>query len=235
MQNTNDIYQGLDSNSLNKVSKVILFIANHIRQSGDVVLADRIDAALYDLLLAAHTSEMEYNRVLAYVMSLISIATSKEHIREDVVTKVRVITRDVFYKRQVLNLEEILSDTESVRVENARDVEIKVLETASAEMSEVRGLEIKKTLSETRSEKIEKLDNKNTHNSRKMVFEDKRQSSRRQEILAQLSGTPVSIKDIAVNVLGCSEKTIQRELNALVDDNIIKRIGEKRWSKYILR
>jgi DNA-binding HxlR family transcriptional regulator len=49
-----------------------------------------------------------------------------------------------------------------------------------------------------------------------------------------LSHTPVGIRDIADKVLGCSEKTLQRELNTLVDSGLVNRIGEKRWSKYVL-
>ena len=60
--------------------------------------------------------------------------------------------------------------------------------------------------------------------------------SRREQILALfVRGVDVSIKDIAARIKGCSEKTIQRELNALLYDNIIERIGEKRWSRYVLR
>ncbi len=60
--------------------------------------------------------------------------------------------------------------------------------------------------------------------------------SRRDQILALfVRGVDVSIKDIAARIKGCSEKTIQRELNALLYDNIIERIGEKRWSRYVLR
>jgi DNA-binding HxlR family transcriptional regulator len=44
----------------------------------------------------------------------------------------------------------------------------------------------------------------------------------------------VSINDIAKKVIGCSTKTLQRELNNLVQEGKIKRIGDKRWSKYIL-
>ena len=63
-----------------------------------------------------------------------------------------------------------------------------------------------------------------------------RKQSRRDQILALfVKGVDVSIKDIAARIKGCSEKTIQRELNALVYDNVIERIGEKRWSRYILR
>jgi hypothetical protein len=60
--------------------------------------------------------------------------------------------------------------------------------------------------------------------------------SRRDQILALfVRGVDVSIKDIAARIKGCSEKTIQRELNALLYDNVIERIGEKRWSRYVLR
>ncbi len=60
--------------------------------------------------------------------------------------------------------------------------------------------------------------------------------SRREQILGLfVRGVDVSIKDIAARIKGCSEKTIQRELNALLEDNVIERIGEKRWSRYVLR
>lgn len=44
----------------------------------------------------------------------------------------------------------------------------------------------------------------------------------------------VTIKDISSVVSECSEKTIQRELLSLVNSNLLKRTGEKRWSKYSL-
>jgi hypothetical protein len=60
--------------------------------------------------------------------------------------------------------------------------------------------------------------------------------SRREQILALfVRGVDVSIKDISARIKGCSEKTIQRELNTLLYDNVIERIGEKRWSRYILK
>lgn len=41
-----------------------------------------------------------------------------------------------------------------------------------------------------------------------------------------------SIKDISDIITDVSEKTIQRELNAMIDDNVVKRHGERRWSRY---
>lgn len=44
----------------------------------------------------------------------------------------------------------------------------------------------------------------------------------------------VSIKDISSSFTDCSEKTIQRDLNALVLKGQIKKVGAKRWSRYSL-
>lgn len=43
-----------------------------------------------------------------------------------------------------------------------------------------------------------------------------------------------SIKDISEIITDVSEKTIQRELQAMIEDNVVKRQGERRWSKYSL-
>ena len=58
-------------------------------------------------------------------------------------------------------------------------------------------------------------------------------SSRRLAILDVLKdGKKMGIKDIASFVVGVSEKTVQRELAALVLDGLLKKEGEKRWSRY---
>ncbi len=44
----------------------------------------------------------------------------------------------------------------------------------------------------------------------------------------------VMIKDITPLISGCSEKTVQRELSSMVTLGLLKRMGEKRWSRYSL-
>ncbi len=69
--------------------------------------------------------------------------------------------------------------------------------------------------------------------SSKNEEEDKRQ--RRSKILAIIKQKKeVTIKDISSSIKDCSEKTIQRELNSLLFEKIIKKTGERRWSKYLL-
>jgi hypothetical protein len=42
----------------------------------------------------------------------------------------------------------------------------------------------------------------------------------------------VGIKDIVPHIIGCSEKTVQRELIELIKEGKIGKVGERRWSKY---
>ncbi len=62
-----------------------------------------------------------------------------------------------------------------------------------------------------------------------------KKNSRQTTILAVIKKKgEVTIKDISEVIRNCSEKTIQRELNSLVVSGVIKRTGERRWSKYSL-
>jgi predicted transcriptional regulator len=59
----------------------------------------------------------------------------------------------------------------------------------------------------------------------------------RQEVILDLLRTKsnLTVKDVAQVVTNCSEKTIQRELIYLVDKGVVKREGERRWSRYSLK
>lgn len=60
--------------------------------------------------------------------------------------------------------------------------------------------------------------------------------SSRQSIIINLlkRKKEIMIKDVSPLIRGCSEKTIQRELSRMVQDGILKKQGEKRWSRYSL-
>ncbi|MDB5189578.1 MAG: seg [Parcubacteria group bacterium] len=58
---------------------------------------------------------------------------------------------------------------------------------------------------------------------------------RREAILSILRGKgPSYIKDISTVIRDISEKTIQRELSALVEEGVVERTGERRWTTYSL-
>jgi DNA-binding transcriptional ArsR family regulator len=62
-----------------------------------------------------------------------------------------------------------------------------------------------------------------------------RKNGRREAILKLLKlRKKVGVRDVAEVVSGVSEKTLQRELISLVDEGILKKEGERRWSTYTL-
>lgn len=69
--------------------------------------------------------------------------------------------------------------------------------------------------------------------SKGQVSDSLGQDSRKKEILAVLeSKGQARIKDISMIVRSISEKTIQRELQALVNSGQVYRMGERRWTIY---
>ena len=72
---------------------------------------------------------------------------------------------------------------------------------------------------------------KEQENNFKKTFN--RKDKRRDRIIEALRRKrESSIKDIARAVKGCSEKTIQRELNTLIAEGKVNKKGERRWSVY---
>lgn len=66
-------------------------------------------------------------------------------------------------------------------------------------------------------------------------YGERQKNRRRQEILNIIKKKKdITIKDISGSVVGCSGKTLQRELLSLVRLGVLKKEGEKRWSRYSL-
>lgn len=64
---------------------------------------------------------------------------------------------------------------------------------------------------------------------------DQRKGGRQEAIIQAIKAKgEVSIKDLVTVVKGCSEKTIQRELTALVGAGAVSKTGERRWSRYAI-
>jgi predicted transcriptional regulator len=67
------------------------------------------------------------------------------------------------------------------------------------------------------------------------TISSQKKSSRQTIILSIIKKKgEVTIKDVSEVIKNCSEKTIQRELNSLLSSGVVKRTGERRWSKYSL-
>ncbi|MEX0930211.1 MAG: hypothetical protein WDZ79_00890 [Candidatus Paceibacterota bacterium] len=58
--------------------------------------------------------------------------------------------------------------------------------------------------------------------------------NKRQSVILHLikNKGEVGVKDVAEVVSNCSEKTLQRELMALVDEGVLQKTGKRRWTRY---
>lgn len=96
-------------------------------------------------------------------------------------------------------------------------------------ITELRSIKDSKSSSQPIKDNFKNIKNIVSENSK----DQDRHDSRKTMIMGVLkSGVMMSIKDISDYVPGCSEKTIQRDLNSLLESGLIKKTGEKRWSKY---
>jgi hypothetical protein len=122
--------------------------------------------------------------------------------------------------------------------ENNKNVSVKNMFAESREANVGASLEKIKIENQTQLVEVYKNELSNsTMNNRLNGPENgnghKRKDLRKNMIFEFIKGhNDVNIKDIVPNIKGCSEKTIQRELIVLINEGKIKKIGERRWSKY---
>ena len=76
----------------------------------------------------------------------------------------------------------------------------------------------------------------NTEVSKGQLTGQAKKNQRQEMIVSALkTQSNLTIKDFSKVIKDCSEKTIQRELIELVDKGIVKKEGERRWSRYSLK
>lgn len=132
-------------------------------------------------------------------------------------------------KNKTFNLEKI-TEVEIKRI--PEKIEEKKIEQVNSKTDISKGQSIK-DINPKRHNTSEAI--KNIVNKNKSPKSINRKANRKDQIISLfIKGVEVSINDISKKVIGCSTKTLQRELNNLVQENKIKRIGDKRWSKYVL-
>jgi hypothetical protein len=153
----------------------------------------------------------------------------------DVLTERNVVINEKIEKNKNNSFEKI-KEIENLKDENEKEIfspEIKILENRSKSKADFyKGQNIKDNIYKRRS-----IQNKDENKAlkEKSLKTINRKNNRKEQIISLFTkGVEVSINDIAKKVVGCSTKTLQRELNNLVQEKKIQRIGDKRWSKYIL-
>jgi hypothetical protein len=164
--------------------------------------------------------EMDASIVVADIFSLLS--------------KVRLATTSGFISKEnspiLLNEYEQLAERFSLSVHPSPFTSIQDFSVSEIESSE--GPERQPRL--TQETQLSKGQDINKGQANGQVKDSHKGQSPRMEKILQFvrSNANSSIKEIASVIKGCSEKTIQRELAVLIQQGLIKKVGERRWSVY---
>lgn len=205
-----------------KIISVIFFVSNNVdkEQKDSALIKDVLDAArvthnaiLATLDVRTHLAE---ESIRAAAHSLIALDSKLR-----IAATVGVISPDVLH---VLS-----SEIDAV----LRGVNKYLVRTSAFDDLNYRVSAPREVLPRARSHERVASTPRNQNESptaEKPVDQDRRE---RIKVVLGAKGE-ATIKDISDIITDVSSKTIQRELNAMIEDNLVKRQGERRWSKYSL-
>lgn len=205
-----------------RLAKAIHLITPAFAES--VSLRNRIDAISIGLvdaaILPSGTSRTSLSRELLALSSVLGIARTGGLLSsmnaEIIVREARILLQEVAaYEEPRLFLDDAPTLSEIAKLQNSNQKEPKKQATkliTSARPSEGGKVHIK-DIKDTKSIK-----------------------DRSDAVLSVIRNKgEASIKDISTLIRGVSEKTIQRELSALISSGVVLKRGERRWSTYSLR
>jgi hypothetical protein len=126
-------------------------------------------------------------------------------------------------------------DNGQMPVSNSARIGIQKGSTLLKAIKDIKGINSIKDINRSGNRSLESTNNVSNN---KASFDDLKKE-RRAAILKIIKDKKLAtITDIKMYASGalasCGEKTLQRELIAMVADGVLKKVGEKRWSKYFL-
>ena len=124
-------------------------------------------------------------------------------------------------------------DTAKQNTKNEKNIQTNKIETSNSNVNKFR----KQPSVGTKAQQQYKGHTSDIYKNKNVLNKtaSKKKEGRRDGIVKLLKKRGnLTVKDIAGVIPGCSEKTVQRELVAMVSENILKKAGERRWTRYSL-
>lgn len=221
-----------------KIVAALYLLTDHIEIENPIRTEIRTNAVL---LLKAVILGLKIENLKTSILAFLNVSVLTEHISQE---NVAILEQELsLLKVQYLsNAEPVLSHIFIQEKDRtlAEGKDIKDFHGNAFLQTEETSL--LRTFPEVRAERLEKdtvmiqktkiLETLNEGSAQAKKNEKK---ARRNRVLEHLSKTELkTIKDVSKFFIDCSEKTIQRDLNDLVEERIIVRIGDRRWSTYKL-
>lgn len=233
---TDPLRQNLRSKSLSLLTDIFQL---HRNTRSKLQLKDLVKSSLEEMValielasFAKFVSEMnslvlitEYKKLLSVVLETDDIKISLAETKLPQTSELPKIEERVFLKRTDSLIENKMSFIPSDEFKKTSEVMV----ASSAPQNKNTNRQV--------VSKIKKYYRDSNHAPIAKEKSKKDEKNDRKEAILKLfeKGVLLTIKDIATKVQGYSEKTVQRELNDLVEMGKLTRVGEKRWSKYTLK
>ena len=238
-----------------KICKAYFLLTQHIQENNSIKqklrnLALDMSSKTLDMVVTFNKTEELARGVVTHAMALVSvsdIAVTARFISETnyslVVHQVQIFINEVetYWKTSSHNNQVMpvhLFDVESLDASYKNDMSFMAQSVSNIETKEVPVVKKEKTQivsGPISGNKMIRDFAQKKSTSGPVVKESKTEgkSERQTLILSTISSRgESSIKDLTDVIKGCSEKTIQRELIALVDSGSLLKTGERRWSRY---
>ena len=234
VRNLTPVYKNqFQANSYNQIDALLDYL--HVGYSVGVV--SRMNT---DILVKELTSLRE---MIASINLITSMQNENSHIE----------IPNTFFNEMIIS-DEIQNDKTLDEKNNQRQNPNSGIQSKNLNIKDSSGLIATKQISQNKISKGHSLQNKNdsgTQNIQKIekpkfstnyISNNEKRQNRKDQILdliterrLQGKNDGVMVKDILVKINDVSEKTLQRELSALVAKGILRKIGDKRWSRYVLK
>ncbi len=221
-----------DNQDLNKIG----FFSGEAYLKAVFKKTERIVAGLYLITGLLKDKEPIKWKIREHSMSLLSsVLTLNDNQAFEKDTVARSIFSDLFEIISAINLAHLsglLSDMNHEIMRGELDKLINILKDNMVNNKEREGYVLSEKFFNNVVNKAPQVENRIKDN----VAENSKKIDRKTAIVEVLKNrSNLTVKDVAQVVTGCSEKTIQRELIELVEKGVVKREGERRWSRYSLR
>lgn len=212
--------------------------------------SERIAAAIFLVSDKISDTENLKTKIRSLSLDLVSLCISiKDDLNYDYKNKIHLLEKNILELMALINITSISGLLSSMNASILRNEFEAFLKQAASLKSkyETRGADIPNNFFNVPNDIARNITVKDTsyympENMVEMPLKaiDKehlnRKDFRTKNILDLIqSKGNVSIKDISTHIKGCSEKTVQRELNMLINKGIVKKTGERRWSRYSLK
>lgn len=205
-----------------KIVSVVFFVSNSIETD---VKTQLIVEDILEVARSVHNAVLRTLEIRAHLAEDSIRATAHSLITLD--SKLRVATTIGIISPEVLNV--LLVEIDSV----LRGLNRYLVRTSAFDDLDYKVMPASDT--EKRRSKTDTTTYKEKSHSTEAASGNTSDLDRRERIKVVLSAKgEATIKDISDIITDVSSKTIQRELNAMIEDSLVKRQGERRWSKYSL-